>query len=68
MVLVLGSGPAGVACASALLEAGEKVTMLDAGLELEPSRRSQLVNLQSMSSISWTKETAGFLRDGMEAA
>ena len=66
MVFVLGSGPAGVACASALLEAGEKVTMLDAGLELEPSRRSQLVNLRSMSSTSWTKETAGFLRDGVE--
>jgi choline dehydrogenase-like flavoprotein len=67
MVFVIGSGPAGVACASALLEAGEKVTMLDAGLELESSRRTQLVNLQSMSSTSWTKETAGFLRDGVEA-
>lgn len=66
MVLVLGSGPAGVACASALLEVGEKVTMLDAGLELEPSRRSQLVNLRSMSSTSWTKEAAGFLRDGRD--
>jgi choline dehydrogenase-like flavoprotein len=67
MVFVIGSGPAGVACAGALLEAGEKVTMLDAGLELESSRRTQLVNLQSMSSTSWTKEAAGFLRDGVEA-
>src|ERR1700687_3903063 len=66
MVLVIGSGPAGVACASALIEAGEKVTMLDAGLELEPSRRAHIVNLQSMTSMSWTKETAGFLRDGVE--
>jgi choline dehydrogenase-like flavoprotein len=68
MVLVLGSGPAGIACASALLEGGEKVTMLDAGLELELSRRTQLVNLQSTSSTSWTKESAGFLRDGVEVA
>jgi choline dehydrogenase-like flavoprotein len=68
MVLVLGSGPAGIACASALLEGGEKVTMLDAGLELELSRRTQLVNLQSTPSTSWTKESAGFLRDGVEVA
>jgi choline dehydrogenase-like flavoprotein len=67
MVLVIGSGPAGVACASALLDGGEKVTMLDAGLELESSRRRQLVSLQSTPSTSWTKESAGFLHDGVEA-
>ncbi|MGH7760028.1 MAG: GMC oxidoreductase [Candidatus Dormibacteraceae bacterium] len=67
MVLVIGSGPAGVACASALLDGGEKVTMLDAGLELEPSRRLQRVNLQSTRSTSWSRESTDFLRDGVEA-
>ena len=35
---VIGSGPAGVACAKALLDAGRRVRMLDAGLTLEPER------------------------------
>jgi choline dehydrogenase-like flavoprotein len=67
MVFVLGSGPAGVACASALLEAGEKVTMLDGGLELEPARRRQVANLQATTSSSWPKESVAFLRDGVDA-
>jgi choline dehydrogenase-like flavoprotein len=67
LIFVIGSGPAGVACASALLDAGEKVTMLDAGLELESSRRAQVASLQSTSSTSWTRQSAGFLRDGVEA-
>ena len=52
MILVIGSCPAGVACASALLDGGEKVTMIDAGLQLEPARRPQVANLGSRSSIS----------------
>ena len=35
---VIGSGPAGAACARALLARGATVLMLDAGLELEPER------------------------------
>jgi choline dehydrogenase-like flavoprotein len=66
MVFVIGSGPAGVACASALLDGGEKVTMLDAGLELERNRRHQLVSLRSRPPTSWDKESLGFLRDGVE--
>jgi len=38
MHCVIGSGPAGVACAKALLARGATVLMLDAGLELEPDR------------------------------
>jgi choline dehydrogenase-like flavoprotein len=64
MMLVIGSGPAGVACASALLDGGEKVTMLDAGLELEPARRRQLEGLRSRPPDSWDREALGFLRDG----
>ena len=41
--------------------------MLDAGLELEPARRRQIANLQSMPSTSWSKESVAFLRDGGEA-
>ncbi|MHB8613218.1 MAG: GMC oxidoreductase [Candidatus Dormibacteraceae bacterium] len=66
MVFVIGSGPAGVACASALLDGGEKVTMLDAGLELERNRRHQLASLRSRPSRSWDKGSLDFLRDGVE--
>jgi len=37
--VVVGSGPSGVAAASALLDAGKPVTMLDIGRELEPAAR-----------------------------
>jgi len=66
MILVIGSGPAGVACASALLDGGEKVTMIDAGLQLEPARRRQVATLGSRSSTSWQQASVGFLRDGVE--
>ena len=42
MHCVIGSGPAGAACAKALLARGASVLMLDAGLELE-SDRCQIV-------------------------
>lgn len=38
MNIVVGSGPSGVAAASALLDAGRPVLMLDIGRELEPER------------------------------
>src|ERR1700680_1672007 len=66
MICVIGSGPSGVACASALLEKGAKVTMLDAGLELEPNRRRQVAALQSVAFTSWDDASLRFLRDGIQ--
>lgn len=46
--IVIGSGPAGVSAALALLERGRKVTLLDGGRDLEPEaelRRSVLAGL-----------------------
>ncbi|HEY8864985.1 MAG TPA: GMC oxidoreductase [Candidatus Dormibacteraeota bacterium] len=68
MICVIGSGPAGVACASALLERGAQVTMLDAGLELEPDRRRRLVDLQSVASTSWDEASLSLLREGVEVS
>jgi hypothetical protein len=42
---VIGSGPAGVACAKALLARGLTVLMLDAGLELEAGRARMVQSL-----------------------
>src|SRR5260370_26993699 len=41
--------------------------MLDAGLLLEPSRRTQVASLQSMPSTSWPEKSVAFLRDGGDA-
>lgn len=51
---VIGSGPAGVACASALLDRGAKVLMLDAGIKLEPERARIVSELaQKKSRNEW---------------
>src|SRR6202171_2220878 len=68
MIYVIGSGPAGVACASALLDQGAPVTMLDAGLDLEPRRRSQVADLQSVAFTSWDEASLRFLREGVEVS
>lgn len=65
MYCVVGSGPAGVACAQALLKAGAKVTLLDAGAQLEPERRARLASLQAVPHERWTPSSLSFLRDGV---
>ena len=68
MICVIGSGPAGVACASALLGRGAQVTMLDAGLELEPERRRRLADLQSVAFSSWDEASLSLLREGVDVS
>jgi choline dehydrogenase-like flavoprotein len=67
MFYVIGSGPSGVACAYGLLRQGCDVTMLDAGLTLEPDRAEKLRRLKDAGPSSWTGHQAAFLRDGMKA-
>jgi choline dehydrogenase-like flavoprotein len=54
--IVIGSGPAGVACASALLARGRQVTMLDAGLRLEPERERLRAAMAGKPKAAWTDE------------
>jgi choline dehydrogenase-like flavoprotein len=54
MHCVIGSGPAGVACAKALLARGASVVMLDAGLELEPERAQIVRRLAASQPAEWT--------------
>lgn len=67
MHYVIGSGPAGLSCAQALVAAGEKVTILDSGLQLEIERRDALRNLSALSSANWTPAATAFLREGISA-
>ena len=52
MLYVVGSGPAGVSCAKALLDRGFAVTMLDAGIELEQEKQLLLEKFDG-ASFSW---------------
>ncbi|MCE9590112.1 MAG: hypothetical protein K8S99_06275 [Planctomycetes bacterium] len=53
MIYVIGSGPAGVAASQALLRQGLEVTMLDAGLELEPDHEAAVKAMRSVSPTDW---------------
>jgi choline dehydrogenase-like flavoprotein len=65
MFVVVGSGPAGVACANALLKAGAEVTMLDAGLDLEPERQARVAALAGTPVARWDTGSLAFLREGV---
>lgn len=66
--IVIGSGPAGVSAAVALLSKGHRVLMLDAGQQLEPERTAKLVHLQGQLPETWAGQHTAWLREGMEAA
>ena len=50
--LVVGSGPSGVACASALLAAGRRVLMVDPGLTLEADRAAAIDEARAAGPLS----------------
>ena len=62
---VVGSGPAGVACAQALLEAGQSVQMLDAGITLEPGKAGLVERLRSKRPEEWTAADLAAYQAGM---
>lgn len=64
---VIGSGPAGVACAHALLQRGVKVTLLDAGLALEPARSELVAGMSTVSPGQWTTNQLRDFKAGMSA-
>jgi len=65
MDCVVGSGPAGVACAAALLKRGHTVHMLDAGARLEPEREQIVARLSQSSPEEWSLEDRSWLTSGM---
>ncbi len=52
-VLIIGSGPCGVACAKGLLERGCNVTMMDAGEGLDAERRELIDELGKLEPREW---------------
>ncbi len=52
--LVIGSGPAGISVATALLARGRQVLMLDGGAVLEPDRAAARDRLAGLAPAVWT--------------
>jgi choline dehydrogenase-like flavoprotein len=65
MVYVIGSGPAGVSVAYALLKQGAEVTMLDAGLELEPERSRVVDALSRSTPDEWSEDSLSVLKGNL---
>lgn len=63
--IVVGSGPAGVACAWALLAKGKNVLMLDAGVTLEPQRWAVVEKLRQKDPSKWTAADLADYQAGM---
>lgn len=64
---VIGSGPAGVACAHALLQRGAQVVLLDAGVALEKSRADLVAELGAQPPQNWTTAQLKNFKAGMTA-
>jgi len=62
MYYVVGSGPAGVACAHALATAGHTVTILDGGAALEPERDAIRASAARKPRAEWTQREIDVLR------
>lgn len=64
---VIGSGPAGVACAKALLAQGVQVAMIDAGLQLESETAGRIRVLAGKNAAQWTARERATLQSRMAA-
>ena len=67
MHCVIGSGPAGVACAKALLARGATVLMLDAGIELESDRAQVVRQCAKIKPEVWDQNQLAVLKGGLAA-
>jgi choline dehydrogenase-like flavoprotein len=66
-VYVIGSGPAGVAAAHALVSQGIEVVMLDVGLDLEPERERLIDRMCANAPEAWEASDLVELKRGLHA-
>jgi len=67
LIIVVGSGPAGISCTQALLAQGAEVLLIDAGQSLEPSALAQVEQLARTAPESWTNGATAFLKERVES-
>jgi ferredoxin len=63
---VIGSGPAGISAAMALVTRGVRVQLLDAGISLEPERQDVVTRLGATAPSQWQPADVARLRDGSQ--
>lgn len=63
-MVVIGSGPAAVAATYALVKRGQHVTVLDAGVDLEPERQQVVDHLARHDPKGWDDASLRMLREG----
>jgi choline dehydrogenase-like flavoprotein len=68
MKIVVGSGPSGISCAQALLDRGEEVCIVDAGVTLEPERQAIIARMGAQTPAEWSAEDLGRIKEGMSAS
>ena len=54
--IIIGSGPSGVSCATALLKKNIKVLMIDSGNELEKNVKNEISKLFNLEYEDWPKD------------
>lgn len=65
MDVVVGSGPAGIACVAALLKQGRDVCLLDVGLTLDAEREAFTHRMAQLPPEAWKPEEIRRLKQGM---
>lgn len=55
-IAVIGSGPAGIACAKALVRRGVEVVLFDGGLELDQDRQAMVSRLAGSTPDQWARD------------
>jgi choline dehydrogenase-like flavoprotein len=66
-IYVVGSGPAAISCAHALVSQGHPVTILDAGVELEPERQQIVREIRRQQPEEWDPKLLNTFKDGAGA-
>jgi choline dehydrogenase-like flavoprotein len=68
MIYVVGSGPSGIACAQKLIAKGARVTMLDAGLQIEDARTMIVRRVQATDRSSWDRSLLSSYKEGLSVS
>lgn len=64
--VVIGSGPSGMAAAAALLDRDQRVTIVDAGRELDPARATRAAGMARGDPEAWSDGDRAWLTQGLD--
>ena len=67
MYYVIGSGPAGIGAALALIEKQKPVTILDSGEDLDSDKRELIEKMSKINPEEWSQNDIQSLKRGVES-